>query len=106
MKATFIHRLFVWLLVSALLFPIGVNFSHSFAKHNNFKCHAKSIKHFHEQRESCAIFHYIVNYNAPLVSNNFTFKICDVYYNPFIFEILSLNKINFQENTLRAPPIC
>lgn len=106
MKATFIHRLFVWFLVSALLFPIGINFSHSFAKHDNFKCHAKSVKHIHQQRESCAIFHYVVNYNAPLVSNTFDFKVYPLYHNPIVFKTVNLYKIDFQENTLRAPPAC
>ena len=45
------------------------------------------------------------NYNAPLVSNTFTFKIFSLYHNPFIFNTVSLYKIDFHENALRAPPV-
>lgn len=106
MKKTVRYRLFAWLLLCILLFPIGVNFGHSLEKHDNFKCHAKSVKHLHQLRTSCAIFHYVVNYNAPLVSNIFTFENAHFYHNPFIFKTVSLTKINFHENALRAPPIC
>jgi len=105
MKKLIQYRLFAWFLFGVLLFPIGVNFGHSFEKHDNFKCHAKSVKHLHQQRISCAVFHYIVNYNAPLVSNTFTFKTFSLYHNPFIFNTVSLYKIDFHENALRAPPV-
>lgn len=106
MKRKRLHKIYALLLVLVLLFPIGVNFGHSFAEHDDFRCHAESIKHLHQHKDSCAVFHYIQNYNTPLVSNIFTFKTYNVFDNQFIFKPLKHFKTACIENALRAPPIC
>ena len=104
MKNEFKHKLWAWVLLISLVYPIAVNFGHSLTKHNLPQ--PSALTQIDKAKTSCAVFHYIHNYNAPLKATNFDLKIPE--YKIFHVEFLSFGFKNTTPNSvsLRAPPIC
>lgn len=105
MKKEFRHRLWAWVLLISLAYPITVNFAHSFAEHN--LNHARALTQIDNVKGiSCAVFHYIHNYNVPLGDTSFELKIpeCDIHQPNFL--VGGFIKISHRSLSLRAPPIC
>jgi len=105
MKKTFEQRLLAWTLLISLIYPIAVNFAHSFTHHN--LNHITSIEKIDNiEGASCAVLHYIHNYNVPLDDKTFELRtpdqdICHIKFIPFGFKTTDIISKN-----LRAPPIC
>ena len=105
MKKTFKHRLFAWVLLLGLVYPIAVNFTHSFANHN--LNHVGALNQINKVNDiSCAVFHYIHNYNVPLDKDTFKLKIPEqeIFHTKFLS--FGFSKSIPISESLRAPPIC
>ena len=105
MKKEFRHRLWAWVLLISLVYPIAVNFAHSFAKHNLSQPTAL-IQIDKVNDISCAIFHYIHNYNVPLDKDTFELKIPEQEIFHIKFLSYGFSKTTPISISLRAPPIC
>jgi len=86
------------------MYPISVNFGHSLSKHHTFNYHPKEINSVHKTVKSCAIYHHILNYNAPLLKSSFL-----VFTPNKISELIDYTKFSFIKISIfykgkRAPP--
>jgi len=105
MKKEIRHRLWAWVLLVNLIYPIAVNFAHSFSKHNlNHKTALVKIDKVIDA--SCAIFHYIHNYNTPLNTNTFTLETPEEEISQAEFFISDFKIFALFSKNLRAPPTC
>jgi len=106
MKKNYQNRLFAWILTSILIYPISVNFAHILVKNHGYGYQTKSIEQIHLHRQSCAIYHHILNYNTPIVSNTFIFKVYTLVKNTFVFKPIKIYDLRRYDFSLRAPPFC
>lgn len=53
-----LHKVFSYILILVLLFPIGITFSHVLDHHTHDICIAKREKHIHSQEINCSYLHY------------------------------------------------
>jgi len=105
MKNEFRHRLWAWVLLISLVYPITVNFAHSFVKHN--LNHPTTLTQINKvSGVSCAVFHYIHNYNVPLDKDTFELKIPEQEIFHIEFLSFGFSKTTPTSISLRAPPIC
>jgi len=106
MKKEFKKRLFSWIFSLVLLFPLGVDFVHVLIKHHNVGYQAKLVDQVQKVKPSCAIFHRVLNYNTPIVSNTFVLNIPNIIETSFVFSPSELYNLNHYNFSLRAPPLC
>jgi hypothetical protein len=105
MKKEFRHRLWAWVLLVSLVYPVALNFAHSFAKHNlNHPTAQVQIDKVNDI--SCAVFHYIHNYNVPLDKAIFELKVPEQEIFHIAFLQFGFSKTTPTSISLRAPPIC
>jgi hypothetical protein len=105
MKKTVRQRLWAWALLISLVYPIAVNFVHSFSKHK--LNHVTAFDQIDTASDiSCAVFHYIHNYNTPLNKDSYELKAPeqDIFHIKFLS--FGFNKTSLISISLRAPPIC
>ena len=61
MIKTIIHKIISLSVVLTLLLPIGIQFAHSFEKHEHLVCDLVDIEHIHEQELDCSFCHVQLN---------------------------------------------
>lgn len=92
------------LLVSAILIPSALKFSHFFLEHSHVECNEHVKTHFHQTDIDCQLYkfhhHQQINYVPEVV----TFEVIsfppEQNYNHYIF----LNSYRKLDCSLRAPP--
>ncbi len=105
MKKTFKQQFWAWVLLISLVYPIAVNFAHSFSKHK--LNHVTALAQIGTASDiSCAVFHYIHNYNTPLNTNTFTLKTPAEEISQATFFSFGVKTFTFFSKNLRAPPVC
>ncbi|WP_456376786.1 hypothetical protein [Lutibacter sp.] len=92
------------MLVTAVLLPIAIQFSHALKPHEHTVCTSHNIVHLHKKEIDCSSYHYQVQNNAFAFSTNFTLQ--EVFN--FRQEIISIesqkNFISIRAKSSRAPP--
>ena len=99
-----IKKLLSIVLITTVLLPFAIQFSHSFEEHDHLACNKEQNVHIHNHEFECSIFHFNFNTNSiefPSIEN-FTEK-------DFIrFQILTAesqpNSVLFYSKSSRAPP--
>lgn len=92
-------------LITIVLLPFAIQFSHAFEKHEYSVCDAQNVVHLHHPKTNCSIFHYQINYNTIDFSTNFILAPATIIVEK-IYAAEDQNssiKINFKSS--RAPPI-
>jgi len=106
MKKIFRHQLFSCIFTLVLLFPIGADFVHILIKHHNVGCKTKTVTQIQKEKPSYAIYHHLLNYNAPLVSSISITNIPNLVETSFFFKPIKFHDLNRYDFALRAPPFC
>jgi len=106
MKKEFRRKLFSWIFTLVLLYPLGADFVHILLKHHDVGYQTKNIQQIEKQKPSYAIYHHILNYNTPLVSNIFVINIPNLVETIFLFKPEKFHDLSRYKFALRAPPFC
>jgi len=106
MKKEFRHQLFSFIFTLVLLYPLGADFVHILVKHHNVGYKTKSVVQIQKEKPSYAIYHHLLNYNTPLISNIFVLNVYNLVEISFFFKPVKFHDLNHYDFALRAPPFC
>ena len=99
-----IKKLLSIVLITIVLLPFAVQFSHALEKHEYSVCDAQNVVHLHHPKTNCSIFHYQINYNTIEFSSTFSLDE-NILINEKVFtqEVKKESTSLFHKSS-RAPP--
>lgn len=58
MKRSYFKKITSFLLITSILLPLVVGFTHVLHNHEHNVCKSKTVKHVHSKKSNCSNFHY------------------------------------------------
>jgi len=92
-------------LITIVLLPFAVQFSHAFEKHEYSVCNAQNVVHLHHHKTDCSIFHYQINYNTIDFSTSFILDSASIIVEKIYATEDPNSSIKILHKSSRAPPI-
>lgn len=99
-----IKKILSIVLLTTVLLPFAIQFSHSFENHEHLACNQEQNVHIHDHEYDCAVFHFKIN------TNTIEFPSIEIFTDKdFVkFQILTAvnrgNSVLFYSKSSRAPP--
>ena len=91
-------------LITIVLLPFVVQFTHAFEKHEYSVCNTQDIVHIHNHKTDCSVFHFQINYNTIDFSSNFLFETIKKFEEKIYASEGKNPSTNLNHKSTRAPP--
>ena len=99
-----ISRLISIVLITVVLLPFAVQFSHAFEKHKHLVCEAQNITHFDTHEVDCSVFHFKINTNTvEFIATEYIAQNILIEEKRTSFKSITATA-NINYKSLRAPP--
>lgn len=92
------------MLITTVLLPVAIQFSHALKPHEHTACTSHDIVHLHKKERSCSIYHYQIENNSFAFSTNYTLHEVFNFREEIITAEPQKNFINLHSKSSRAPP--
>ncbi len=100
-----IHQFISIVLITIVLLPFAIQFSHAFEKHEHSVCNAQNVVHLHQHKTDCSICHYQINFNTIDFSTNFILASAIIIVEKNYTTEDQNSSIKLHYKSSRAPPI-
>lgn len=99
-----LHKIISLSVIFAFLLPIGIEFTHSFEKHEHIICNSIDNQHIHNQEIDCSFCHFHHNFSSTIVEYNFKLNRATIIDEKPLSSVQQNYKVFLYFNSSRGPP--